>query len=270
MITKKNRVVVIIFLKNGNVVQSKLFREHKVVGDPYTIIDRLSAWNADEVVYLNIRPEIASITRQDKNIKYINEFDKIIEFVGKKAFMPLTVGGGIKNLKDVEKYFKMGADKISINSEIYKNPNLINECSKVYGSQSIVASIDVKKDINQNIYNVFINGGKEKINVNLTEYIKQIENCGAGELLINNIDRDGMGNGYDLNLLKLVQKITKLPFIFAGGVGSFDHFEEGIKNNIEAVAAGNIFHFTENSYYEIIEYLYNKNYNTRMPKLNNL
>ena len=89
MITKKNRLVVIIFFKNGNVVQSKLFKQHKVVGDPYKIIDRLSSWNADEVIYLNIRPELSNINRQDKNIKYDNDFDKIIEIDGKKAFMPL-------------------------------------------------------------------------------------------------------------------------------------------------------------------------------------
>ena len=133
MITKKNRLVVIIFFKNGNVVQSKLFKQHKVVGDPYIIIDRLSAWNADEVIYLNIRPELSNFSRQDKNTKYHSDFDEIIKFVGKKAFMPLTVGGGIKRLNDVERYFRMGADKVSINSEIFKNPELVYECSKIYG-----------------------------------------------------------------------------------------------------------------------------------------
>jgi len=268
MITKKNRLVVVIFFKNGNVVQSKLFKQHKVVGDPYVIIDRLSAWNADEVIYLNIRPELSNLNRQDKNTKYDSDFDKIIEFVGKKAFMPLTVGGGIKSLKDVERYFKMGADKISINSEIFKNPKLIYECSKIYGSQSIVASIDIKKDVNNNEHRIFIDNGKKKITMNLTDSIKKIESYGAGELLINNIDRDGMGNGYDLDLLKLIQKTTKLPIIFAGGVGVFDHFKEGIKNNLNAVAAGNIFHYTENSYFEAIKYLYENNCHTRMPVIN--
>ena len=160
MITKKNRLVVVIFFKNGNVVQSKLFKQHKVVGDPYIIIDRLSAWNADEVIYLNIRPELSNINRQDKKIKYQNNFDKIIQFVGKKAFMPLTVGGGIKTLQDVEKYFEMGADKISINSEIMKNPKLVEESAKIYGSQSIVASVDIKIDDNQ--YSAYVDNCKKK------------------------------------------------------------------------------------------------------------
>ena len=267
MITKKNRLVVLIFFKNGNVVQSKLFKQHKVVGDPYKIIDRLSSWNADEVIYLNIRPELSNINRQDKNIKYDNDFDKIIEFVGQKAFMPLTVGGGIKNLSDADKYFRMGADKISINSEIENNPRLISECTKIYGSQSIVASIDVKID-NENVYNAYINGGKKKVLVKLNDYMKKIEELGAGELLINNIDKDGMANGYDLRLLKLIKKTTKLPIIFAGGVGKFDDFVVGIENNLNAIAAGNIFHYTENSYYQAIKFLYENKCNTRPPILN--
>lgn len=269
MITKKNRLVVIIFFKNGNVVQSKLFKQHKIVGDPYIIIDRLSTWNADEVIYLNIRPDLLNSNRQDKKIKYQNDFDKIIEFVGKKAFMPLTVGGGIKSLADVEKYFDLGADKISLNSEIINNPQLVYECSKTYGSQSIVASIDVKID-NENKYSVFINHGTKKVTEKLSDYIKKIEDLGAGEILINNIDRDGMGTGYDLNLLKLIQKTSRLPLIFAGGVGNFDHLLEGIKNNLNSVAAGNIFHYTENSYFEAIKFLYDNNCNTRPPVINYL
>ena len=268
MITKKNRLVVIIFFKNGNVVQSKLFKQHKVVGDPYLIMDRLSAWNADEVIYLNIRPELLNLNRQDKNMKYQSDFDKIIQFVGKKAFMPLTVGGGIKNLNDIERYFKMGADKISINSEIVKNPKLIYESFKIYGSQSIVASIDVKIEISTKKYSAFIDNGKSKVVINLREYIKQIEDLGAGELLINNIDIDGMGNGYDLNLIKLIQDTSRLPIIFAGGVGNFNHFSEGIKSDLNAVAAGNIFHYTENSYFEAIKFLYENNCNTRAPVIN--
>lgn len=267
MKTKKNRLVTIIYFKNGNIVQSKLFKQHKIVGDPYIIIDRLSSWNADEVIYLNIRPELSNINRQDKNIKYSSKFDEVIKFVGKKAFMPLTVGGGIRELCDVEKYFKMGADKISINSCIVNNPDLIYECSKIYGSQSIVASVDIKKDMNNN-FQPYIGAGKEMVKDNLREYIKKIENLGAGELLINNIDRDGMANGYDIDLIHLVQKLTKLPIIFAGGVGKFQDFYEGIENNLTAVAAGNIFHYTENSYFEAINYLYKKKCNTRPPTLN--
>ena len=262
MNTKKNRLVAVMFFKSGNIVQSKLFKQHRIVGDPFAIIERLSIWNADEVIYLNIRPELSNINRQDKNNKYSSEFDEIIKLVGKKAFMPLTVGGGIRNLNDAEKYFKMGADKIAINSMIVENPSNVYDCAKIYGSQSIVASIDVKKDIKGN-YEAYISSGKIKVEHQLIDYIKKIEELGAGELLINNIDRDGTAQGYDLELLNFIQKATSLPIIFVGGVGKFDHLVEGLKKNLNAVAAGNIFHFSENSYYEAMRFLNEKKCNTR-------
>ena len=129
-------------------------------------------------------------------------------------------------------------------------------------------NLDIKKDVDNNEYRAFIDSGKTKIIFSLTDYIKKIEDQGAGELLINNIDRDGMGNGYDLDLLKLIKKTTKLPIIFSGGVGKFEHLCEGIEHDLKAVAAGNIFHYTENSYFEAIKFLHENNCNTRMPKIN--
>ena len=266
MNTLKNRVVVIIFYKNGNIVQSKNFKQHKIVGDPYLIIERLTAWNADEVIYLNIRPDLSDINRQDKNIKYLSNFDEIIRFVGKRAFMPLTVGGGIKKLEDAEKYFRMGADKISVNSILFDDPGVVYQCSKKFGSQAIVGSIDLKIDKECN-YHIYKDCGKTLIKTPLRDYLMRIEDNGVGELLINNIDRDGMANGYDLSLLKFIKKYTKLPIIFAGGVGKFEDLFEGIQNNINAVAAGNIFHHTENSYYEAMNFLYKKQCSTRPPVL---
>lgn len=266
MKTKKKRLIVIIFFKNGNIVQSKKFKQHKVVGDPFTIIDRLNSWNADEVIYLNIRPQLEITSRQDKNIKYNNNFESIIKYVGKKAFMPLTVGGGIKNLNDVEKYFFMGADKISINSEIEHNPSLVLDCSKIYGSQSIVASVDIKLDVSKK-YNAFVDAGKKMVSSNLIDYIKKIEDLGVGELLLNNIDRDGMATGYDLELLDLIKNCTKLPLIFTGGVGKFEDLAVGFNHGLDSAAAGNLFHFSENSYYEAIKYLNKNKYNVRPPTL---
>lgn len=138
--------------------------------------------------------------------------------------------------------------------------------ARIYGSQSIVASIDIKKD-SEGRYNAYTNSGKEKVNRNLFDYIKNVEELGVGELLINNIDRDGMAQGYDLKLLKLIQEITTLPIIFTGGVGRFDDFVSGIRNNLNAVAAGNIFHFSENSYYEAMKLLNKKKCNTRPATL---
>ncbi len=269
MITKKKRLVAIILFKNGNVVQSKLFKQHKVVGDPYIIIDRLSSWNADEVIYLNIRPSETNLVRQDKNYKYDYSFEKIINEIGKRAFMPLTVGGGINNVKDAEKFFKMGADKISINSQIYHNPKMISECAKVYGSQSLVASVDIGL-IEEKNYKVFVDGGKTIVKEDIKNYIKKIEDLGAGEILLNSIHRDGMSNGYDLDLVDIIENNTKLPIIIAGGVGTWEDFLLGSQKNIDAVAASNIFHFSENSYFEAIKYLNDKGCNFRKPMISKI
>ena len=264
MSSKKKRLIAIILFKNGNVVQSKLFKQHKIVGDPYIIIDRLSSWNADEVIYLNIRPYEQISIRQDKNSKYDYSFDKIINKVGKKAFMPLTVGGGIKTIKDAEKYFEMGADKISINSEIYHNPKMVLECSKIFGSQSVVASIDVGLN-DDNKYTVYVDGGKKMIQTHIEDYIKKIEDIGAGEILLKAIHRDGTATGYDLELIDIVKKFTNLPIIITGGVGNWEDFFLGSQKDVDAVAASNIFHFFENSYFEAIKFLNNKDSNFRKP-----
>jgi cyclase len=273
MNSKKNRLVAIILFKNGNVVQSKLFKQHKIVGDPYVIVDRLSSWNADEVIYLNIRPNEMNITRQDKNLKYKNSFDNIIEEVSKRAFMPLTVGGGIKTIKDAKKYFEMGADKISINSQIYYDPKLILECAKVFGSQSIVASIDINlidSNSKKKIYSIFVDGGKKQVPINLRNYLKKIEDIGAGEILLNAIHKDGTLSGFDLDLIDMVKNYTKLPIIVSGGAGSWDDFYICAKHNVDAIAASNIFHFFENSYYEAMQHLNNKGCNFRPPMMSKL
>ena len=259
MNTKKKRLVAVILYKNEKVVQSKFFSQHKVVGDPYVIIDRFNSWNADEIIYLNIR-------HQNNN----NNFEEILSKVGKRTFMPLTIGGGIKTFLDAKKYFELGADKISINSSIYYNPKEIEKCAKVYGSQSIVASIDVKLG-NDNLYDVFINNGRDKINIILKNYLKKIENIGFGEILLNAIHKDGSMNGYDLDLVTFVKKHTKLPLIILGGVGSWSDFIHPIKKiDIDAVAASNIFHHSENSYYEAIKYLNNNGCNMRPSMLSKL
>ncbi|MDA7795508.1 HisA/HisF-related TIM barrel protein [Candidatus Pelagibacter sp.] len=269
MSSKKKRLVAIILFKNGNVVQSKLFKQHKVVGDPYIIIDRLSSWNADELIYLNIRPKEPITFRQDKYSKYDYSFDKIVNQVGKSAFMPLTVGGGIKTISDAEKYFEMGADKISINSQIYHNPKIVSQCSKIFGSQSVVASVDVGLT-DDNKYAVYVDGGKKMIQTNIEDYIKKIEDVGAGEILLNSIHKDGLANGYDLELVDIVKKITNLPIIITGGVGNWEDFFIGSQKDVDAVAASNIFHFFENSYFEAVKYLNSKGDNFRKATISKI
>ena len=196
-------------------------------------------------------------------------FEKIINEIGKRAFMPLTVGGGINNVKDAEKFFKMGADKISINSQLYHNPKMISDCAKVYGSQSLVASVDIGL-IEEKSYKVFVDGGKTIVEEDIKNYIKKIEDLGAGEILLNSIHRDGMSNGYDLDLVDIIVNNTKLPIIIAGGVETWEDFLLGSQKNIDAVAASNIFHFSENSYFEAMKYLNDKGCNFRKPMISKI
>jgi cyclase len=265
----KMRVIPVILLKNNNIVQSKNFSEYKIVGDPFAIIDRLSSWNADEVIYLNITSnQKESLNRIDLKVKYNVSFLEIIKKMSKQCFMPLTVGGGIKTVNDAYKFFASGADKICINSCSY-NYKLIKDLAKRFGSQAIVVSIDVKK-IKKN-WCIYLNGGQYKYNLDLNDHIKFCQDNGAGEIIINSIDRDGSYKGYDLELLEYVLKFANIPVIALGGVGDWQHMHDCIKKlNISAVAAGNIFHHSENSYYNSISFLKKRGIDVRNPALNEL
>lgn len=261
----KIRIIPVVLFKNGMIVQSKKFEMHQRVGIPAPILDRLCSWNVDEVIFLNIsNNQKLDFSRDDLNFKNIDNFQNIIKHISKHAFMPLTVGGGIKSINQINEYFKYGADKICINSEAVSNPNLIKKASEKYGSQSIVISIDVKKI--KNNYIVFSENGKTNTNIEISEHIKNINNIGAGEILVNSIDRDGAGKGYDKILLNKILSLTKLPVIIMGGAGKFEHFYQIIKkSNVKAVAAANIFLYSENSYHKLNKYLYSKKMNVRTP-----
>jgi cyclase len=185
----------------------------------------------DELIYLNIN--------RDDNPKQKNDFFKIIKDLSTKAFMPITVGGKIKNLNDIEKLLSIGADKITINSASFNNRKLIINSAKEFGSQCIVVSIDVKK-INKD-YFVFINNGKTNTNLKLEEWVKICQSEGAGEILLNSIDRDGSKEGYDFEILNKIKKIINIPLIFCGGAGKWDDFRKClIRKEVDAAAGANI------------------------------
>ena len=265
----KIRIIPVIFLKNGRLVQSRDFNFHQVVGNPEVIMDRFCSWNTDEVIIINISRNDKDYLRSDINFNLKNNFLDIISTVSKHSFMPLTVGGGIRTCGDAEEYLKSGADKICVNQLSIYNQTELKKIVKKFGSQFVVVSIDVKK-INEK-YFVFTDYGKKNTNINLLNHVKKVTDIGVGEILINNIDRDGKGNGYDIELLSIISRSTNLPIVPLGGVGNWDHFIEAINNvNINAVAAGNIFNHTENSYYNAISYLNDKNVNVRKPLLSKL
>ena len=268
--TKKTRIIPVILIKDGYVVLSKKFKRHQIVGLADTILKRFANWNVDEVIILNISKNNHFINnRTDLKSSFNKDFFSLVSQISKNCFSPITIGGKIKNLNDFEKLFKVGADKVSINSQAIISPSIIEEAAKEFGSQCITVSIDYKKT-NRNLWEVFTNNGTRNSG-NIIDIVKRSENFGAGEILLNSIDRDGEGCGYDTKIIKKVQSIINIPLICLGGAGKFLHFKNCIKNcNPSAVAAANIFQYTENSIYEAHKYLYKNKLNVMENNLRNI
>jgi imidazole glycerol-phosphate synthase subunit HisF len=263
---KKIRLIPVILLKNGRVVQSKGFRRHQVLGNPSTIVWRLSNWFSDELVYLDISREKGYDLRRD-DLNYANRANmvEIIEDVAQKCFMPLTVGGGIRELDAVYQRLEAGADKVAINTQAFRRPDFISECAGNFGSQCIVASIDAKQTESGG-WEVHVDCGREPTGLDPREWAKELQSRGAGEILLNSIDSDGQGDGYDLGLIMHVCDAVSIPVIALGGVGEWAHLAEAIDRcGPSAVAAANIFQYTENSVYRANQYLYSKGYPVRKP-----
>ncbi len=265
---KKKRIIPIVFYQNGALVQTKSFSQYFDLGSPITIVDRFNSWDADELIYLNISDKnLPFKKRHDRNFENPENFTEVIKYVSKNAFMPLTAGGKITSLEDINNLLMVGADKIVINTVAYKNKKFIKEASKTFGSQCIVVSIDYKILNNNKI--VFVNNGKENTNTNLNEFIKFAEDNGAGEILINSIDRDGLGQGFDIKTINEISKSLNLPLIAAGGAGSIEDFVDTFKecSDVDALAAGNIFNFIDQSVFLIRDSLYKQKINVRKPKI---
>jgi len=266
---KKKRIILVILLKNGWIVQRCAFKEHTKLGNPIKILERLSKWMSDEVIYLDIsKDKNYSLDRDDLNEKNeFKNFKQIIKYVSKKSLNPITFGGSIKKIKQIEDYLYLGADKISINSVCIENKNFISEAAKAFGSQCIICSIDyIKKG---NTYKIVYKGNKI-LNVDLFDWIKKCEDSGCGEILLNSVERDGIKNGFDLNTIKSVLKKINIPTIMCGGAGEPKHFYDAFsKTKIEALAASNLFNHIEHGDYVIKKYLYEKSINVRNPSFFN-
>ncbi|MFH1148451.1 MAG: imidazole glycerol phosphate synthase cyclase subunit [Pseudomonadota bacterium] len=264
---KKKRLIPVLLLKNGWLVQSKGFARYQNLGNPIIAVKRLSEWASDEMIYLDIsRDENYDMRRDDIGHPNRHSFLEIIEDVSKMAFMPITVGGRVRSLPDFENRLAHGADKISINTKAIDDRRFIEEAAKEFGSQCIVVSIDVK--LRDCEYVVVAEGGRRETAYGPCEWARIAEQQGAGEILLNSIDRDGMKNGYDLDLLNEVAASVRMPVIACGGVGQWAHFGEALeKTNVDAVAAANIFHYMDQSVYLAKKHLYEQGCNVRPPDL---
>ena len=243
----KKRIIPCLDIQNGRVVKGINFKDLIDAGNPVEHAKLYNDDGADEICFLDI-----TATNQNRNI--------ILETVKKTAeqcFIPLTVGGGVRNLDDIRNLLNSGADKVSINTAAVNNRDLIKESAEQFGSQCVVVAIDVKKKNNN--WEVFTNAGKKATNIDVIEYVKEIERLGAGEILLTSMDRDGTKKGYDLELIKSVSEKVSIPIIASGGAGNLKHLYEGFKNgNASAVLAASIFHFGNYSIKEAKQYLDSK------------
>ncbi|WPU65836.1 imidazole glycerol phosphate synthase subunit HisF [Peredibacter starrii] len=267
----KKRIIPVVLLRNGAIVQSRLFKRFQVLGVPSAVVKRLSSWACDELIYLDISPGGSySFGREDLNYPELSGISDVIELVSKSCLMPLTFGGGIRNIEDIRFRLSLGVDKITLNTAAVENPSLISEASKLFGSQCVVVSVDAKKNTDGRY--CILKGGKELQDKCPVKWAQEVEALGAGEILLNSVDRDGTASGFDLELIEQVASNVKIPVIAIGGAGEWSHFEEVLlQTKASAVAAANIFQHSENSVYNLKKYLFDKGFNVRKPlKLSHL
>tara|TARA_A100001011_G_scaffold102747_1_gene108454 strand:+ start:10 stop:765 length:756 start_codon:yes stop_codon:yes gene_type:complete len=243
----KNRIIPCLDVNKGRVVKGINFVDLKDAGDPVEQAKIYSDGGADEICFLDI-------TASNENRDTIYD---VVERTSKKCFVPLTVGGGIRNVEDIYKLLNCGADKVSINTAAVQNSEIIADSSKKFGSQCIVVAIDAKKK--EDKWEIFTHGGRNNTGIDAIEFVKKMEDCGAGELLVTSMDRDGTQLGYDIDLMSMISSKVNIPLIASGGVGNLDHLIDGIKlGNASAVLAASIFHYGKYSVKEAKEYLNSK------------
>ena len=251
MITK--RIIPCLDVRDGRVVKGTNFEGLKDVDDPVELAKYYNNSLADELVFYDI-----TASYEDRSL-----FVNVLERVAKEIFIPLTVGGGINSIKDFDIVLKSGADKVSVNSGAIKNPNLIREAAEKYGNQCVVLSIDIKR-VNGK-YSVFAKGGREDTNIDAIEWAINGEKNGAGELVINSIDTDGVKNGFDIELLREIAENVSIPLIASGGAGNMEHFKDVFQvNGVDAGLAASIFHFKEIEIKKLKKYLHDNNINVRL------
>ena len=248
----KTRIIPCLDVKDGRVVKGINFIDLVDAGDPVTQAKYYSENGADEICFLDIS---ASLENRDTIID-------VVKKTSEEVFIPLTVGGGIRDLNNIKDLLKAGADKISINSAAIKDPEIIKKSSDYFGSQCIVVAVDVKKDNDK--WTVYSHGGTINTKIEVFSWLEKLEKLGAGEILLTSMDKDGTKSGFDLDLLSKASKILKIPLIASGGVGKKEHFYEGVKiGGANALLAASVFHFNEFSINDVKKYLASKNVNVR-------
>lgn len=237
------RIIPCLDVKDGRVVKGVNFVGLKDAGDPVEVAKRYNSEGADEICFLDI-----TATYQNRSTMV-----DTIKRVASELFLPLTVGGGVRDIDDISRLLDAGCDKISLNSAAVKNPNLIEKAAVKFGSQCVVVAIDAKKIINS--YKVFLSGGRVQTELDALEWAVKVWELGAGEILLTSMDTDGTKGGFELNLTSQISNLVGIPVIASGGAGTMQHFAEAFNAGADACLAASIFHYKEIEILELKRFL---------------
>jgi cyclase len=227
------RVIPVLLLKNKGLVKTIQFKNPTYVGDPINAVRIFNEKEIDELVFLDIT---ASINGTEPNYEMVQD-------IATECFMPFGYGGGITRIDQIKKLFQLGVEKVILNSIVYSNPNLITEAATIFGSQSIICSVDVRKNV-WGKYELYSHSGSKKQKVELLSHLKNLVSYGTGEIFVNSIDKDGIMKGYDIDLIKKITEIINVPIVCCGGAGSMEHLKDVFSSTqASGLAAGSLFVF---------------------------
>ncbi len=246
------RIIPCLDVKDGRVVKGVNFVGLRDAGDPVEVAKRYNEEGADEITFLDIG---ASHEGRDTIVDVVKQ-------VAQEVFIPLTVGGGIRKLEDIYALLNVGCDKVSVNSAAIKRPELIDEGAKRFGSQCIVVAIDVKKTGDK--YHVYLNGGRVDTGIDALEWVKEVVDRGAGEILLTSMDADGTKAGFDIEITEAMSKLVNVPIIASGGAGTMEHIKEAFDCGADAALAASIFHYKEIDIMDLKHYLHDNGIAVRL------
>ncbi len=247
------RIIPCLDVRSGKVVKGVNFEGIKDVGDPVELAVEYNRQGADEIVFYDI-----TASYEGRGVML-----DVVKRTAERVFVPLCVGGGISSVEDFRDTLRAGADKVSVNSQAVKNPKLISDAAEIFGSQCVVVGIDAKRD-GKGGYTVYINGGRVDMNLDLGDWVREIEQRGAGEICLNSIDTDGVRGGFDTEMLNFVCERVNIPVIASGGCGAINHFSEVFEQTgASAALAASLFHFGELTVGEVKRYLKERDISVR-------
>jgi cyclase len=244
----KKRVIPVLLIRDKRCVKGTKFADYRDTGDPVMAARVYNAQAADELMFIDID---ATHEGRPTNLE-------VVEKVSEECFMPFTVGGAIASVGDIRRALGAGADKVAITTAAVERPAFIAEAAEMFGSQCVIAGIDVRRENGRFV--VVTQSGRRPVDIELMDHVRRLDDLGAGEILVNSIDRDGTMLGFDLELVSMVARATRKPVIACGGAGNYVHLDEALRAGAHAVACASIFHFADNNPIRVRAYLKNSGY----------